>query len=209
MKKTGIYKIINKVTGKVYIGSAVDIDKRWYNHKRDLNYNRHHSYKLQNSVNKHGIDNFIFEIIEECGKELLIEREQYWMDLLTSVVNGYNIAPTAGNCLGKIHSEESKKKMSHYWKEYWKTHDNFNKGRTQITSEETRQKLSKAIKGKTYEEIYGVEKAKEMREKRRLSALGKKHSDETKKKLSEKAKKEWELGIHENNRKKKVDQPSF
>ena len=44
-----------------------------------------------------------------------------------------------------------------------------------------------------------------MREKRRLSALGKKHSEESKKKLSEKAKKEWELGIHENNRKKKVN----
>ena len=44
-----------------------------------------------------------------------------------------------------------------------------------------------------------------MRERRRLSALGYKHTDETKKNLSEKAKKEWELGIHENNRKKKVN----
>lgn len=203
--KTGVYKIINLITEKVYVGSAVDIERRWCEHKRGLNYNRHHSHKLQNSANKHGIENFIFELIEECDKELLIEREQYWMDLLCSVVNGYNVAPTAGNCLGRVHSEKSKIKMSNYWKEYWKTHDNFNKGKTQETSKETRDKLSKAFKGRSYEELYGPEKAREMREKRRLSALGKKHSDETKKKLSEKAKKEWELGIHENNRKKKVN----
>jgi hypothetical protein len=94
--------------------------------------------------------------------------------------------------------------MSNYWKEYHKTHDNFNKGKKQETSQETRKKLSEAFKGRTYEEIYGPEKAKEMKEKRRLSALGKKHTEESKKKLSEKAKKEWELGIHENNREKKV-----
>jgi group I intron endonuclease len=202
--KTGIYQIKNTVTGKVYIGSAVDIDTRWYIHKRDLKNNKHHSYKLQNSINKYGIENFMFEIIEECDKKILIEREQYWIDATKSFEVGYNVAPTAGNCLGRKHSEETKNRMSNYWKEYHKTHDNFNKGKKQETSQETRKKLSEAFKGRTYEEIYGPEKAKEMKEKRRLSALGKKHTEETKKLLSEKAKIEWELGIHENNREKKV-----
>jgi group I intron endonuclease len=220
--KTGIYKIINKVTGKVYIGSAVDIDTRWYNHKRLLSNNKNKLPKLQNSVNKHGIDNFIFEIVEECTKGILIEREQYWIDYFDSYENGYNSRPIASSNLGmvyskehkkkisdahkgKIVSEETKNKMSVYWKKYYETHEQHNKGKTQIVSEEARKKISDALKGRTYEEIYGPEKAKEMREKRRLSALGKKHTEESKKKLSENTKRRWELGIHENNRKKKVN----
>ena len=220
--KTGIYKIINLITEKVYVGSAVNIDKRWYNHKSLLSNNKNKLPKLQNSVNKHGLENFIFEIIEECPKEILIEREQYWMDFFDSYKNGYNSRPIASSNLGMVYSketrekiskshigkhasDESKKKMSDYWKNYYKTNTIHNKGKTQETSKETREKISKSLKGRSYEELYGVEKAKEMREKRRLSALGKKHSEESKKKLSEKAKKEWELGIHENNRKKKVN----
>ena len=81
-KRTGIYKIKNIITEKVYVGSAIDIDNRWRKHKQMINEGDHHSIKLQNSVNKHGIDQFVFEIVEECKKELLIEREQYWIDKL-------------------------------------------------------------------------------------------------------------------------------
>jgi len=60
IKMTGIYRIVNIVTGKVYVGSAININKRWSIHKLRLKENKHHSIKLQNSVNKHGIDNFLF-----------------------------------------------------------------------------------------------------------------------------------------------------
>lgn len=189
---TGIYKITNTITNKIYIGSAINIENRWNQHRTYLSKGNHRLPKLQNSVNKHGISNFIFEVIEECSKDLLIEREQYWINVLDSYNNGYNSRPIAHSNLGlkfsdehkskiskshkgKIVSEESKKKMSEHWKEYYKTHEVYNKGKTQETSKETREKLSKAFKGKTYEEIYGPEKAKEMREKRRISALNKKH----------------------------------
>lgn len=219
--KTGIYQIKNLITEKVYVGSAVNIDRRWYNHKSLLSNNKNKLPKLQNSVNKHGLESFIFEIIEECPKEILIEREQYWIDYLDSYNKGYNSRPIANNNLGMVFSketrekiskshigkhvsDESKKKMSDYWKNYYKTNTIYNKGKTQETSKETREKISKSLKGRSYEELYGVEKAKEMREKRRLSALGKKHSEESKKKISENTKKQWELGIHQNNIKKKT-----
>jgi group I intron endonuclease len=213
VRKTGIYKIINNITEKVYVGSAVDIDKRWYGHTRLLKVNKHKLPKLQNSVNKHGLENFIFEVIEECSKEILIEREQYWIDTLDSYNKGYNSRPIANSNLGKKCSEETKRKMSEAskgvskseeakrnmsisQKKYFETHEPINKGKTQEVSQESRNKISLALKGRSYEELYGVEKAKEMKEKRRLSSLGYKHSEEAKRKLSEKAKKEWELGIH-------------
>ena len=111
-RKTGIYKIKNLINNKVYIGSSVDIDKRWKLHKDSLIQNKHHSILLQRSFNKHGKDNFIYDIIEECEKEILIEREQYWIDTLDSYNNGYNILPKAGSCLGNKVSDETKRKMS-------------------------------------------------------------------------------------------------
>lgn len=45
----GIYKIENKVNGKVYIGQSIDIKIRWYNHRKELNGNRHHNEHLQNA----------------------------------------------------------------------------------------------------------------------------------------------------------------
>ena len=79
---TGIYKIKNIVNNKVYIGSAVNLYIRWHNHKSQLNKKKHHSIKLQRAWNKHNELSFVFEIIEECEKEKLIEREQYYIDLL-------------------------------------------------------------------------------------------------------------------------------
>jgi len=68
MKKTGIYKITNVITGKVYIGSTTNFKNRWSSHICRLKNNTHHSIKLQNSVNKHNIENFKFEVLEECAK---------------------------------------------------------------------------------------------------------------------------------------------
>jgi group I intron endonuclease len=107
---TGIYIIKNKVTGDSYVGSAsVCFKSRWRHHNRDLRINKHHSSRLQNSWNKYGADSFEFSILEECGPEVCIAREQFYLDTLRPV---FNMNPTAGNCLGRKFSEESKKKMS-------------------------------------------------------------------------------------------------
>ena len=125
---SGIYQIRNKVDGKVYIGSAVLLPKRWREHKSDLRNNKHHSIKLQRAYNKYGEESFVFEILELVeDKAQLINREQYYIDKCDAVKTGYNINKTAGSRLGMKHSEKTKAL--------------FKKQRKNI-SEETRQKLS-------------------------------------------------------------------
>jgi hypothetical protein len=59
-------------------------------HLTNLQKNKHHSYKLQNSWNKHGEESFKFEIIEQCNRDHILHREQYWIDYYDSFKNGYN-----------------------------------------------------------------------------------------------------------------------
>lgn len=95
---SGVYSITNIKNGKLYIGSSKHIHRRWREHKNLLNKNMHHSKHLQKAWNKYGEDNFIFEIVEECDEDLLITREQYYIDLYSSADNyyGYNISEVAG-----------------------------------------------------------------------------------------------------------------
>ena len=59
---TGIYKITNMVNGKVYIGQAKDIEKRWKEHKREFRYKRKEKIVLYKAMKKYGFENFDFEI---------------------------------------------------------------------------------------------------------------------------------------------------
>lgn len=85
---TGIYRIRNLVNGKCYIGKSVDIYHRFKEHREG----RRSSAILQRAFNKYGLENFSFEIIEECNKEDLCSREDYWIESTGSRINGYNIA---------------------------------------------------------------------------------------------------------------------
>ena len=115
-KNCGIYKITNTVTRKFYIGSAVNIKKRFWLHRYQLSANTHRNRHLQNSWNKHGEDSFTFEVLEYCEKERLIEREQFYID---NEKPAYNISPTAGNSLGVKLTDETKRKMSEAMKRVW------------------------------------------------------------------------------------------
>ena len=80
VNKSGIYKILCKTSKKLYIGSAVIFRKRFIQHRSALRLNKHSNKYLQNAWNKYSESDFIFEIIEECGESVLLEREQYWLD---------------------------------------------------------------------------------------------------------------------------------
>jgi len=161
MNKSGIYQIRNLINNKIYIGSAIVLRVRKNSHFGKLYRNKHENFYLQNSYNKYGKDNFIFEVLEyvECKDELL-EREQYYFDNLKPE---YNISLIAGNCLGVKHTEEFKRKLS-------KIH----KG-TKL-SEETKQRMSESQKGRICTD----------RQKQRASEIHKlkKMSEETKNKIS-------------------------
>lgn len=89
----GIYKITNLKTGKVYIGSSSDIERRFSEHKKDLENNKHHSYKMQKDFNKQkNIKDFTFDIIEELNgtKQELFRREQFYIDKYDAFNLGYN-----------------------------------------------------------------------------------------------------------------------
>ena len=109
--KSGIYQIINTITNDLYIGSSINLKYRKNRHSKDLRKGNHHSIILQRAVNKYGITNFKFRIIELCEKELLISKEQYYIDKLKPK---YNIYKTAGSPLGNKKSEETKEKHRQY-----------------------------------------------------------------------------------------------
>lgn len=75
--KSGIYKILNKVDGKYYVGSSKNIQYRWTEHKRQLNNNCHHNDFLQRAWNKYGSNSFDFIILEftDIDKTLLVEQK--------------------------------------------------------------------------------------------------------------------------------------
>lgn len=101
---SGIYRIIHNTTNREYIGSAINISRRWYQHKTELRHSRHTNKRLQNSWNKYGENEFSFEVIELCDISLLIEREQFYIDTLKPY---YNIVLIAGSQLGYKHTDET------------------------------------------------------------------------------------------------------
>jgi len=140
--KQGIYKILNNRTNKVYIGSSININKRFREHKNSLLKNKHRSPKLQNSYNIHGLSFFIFEIIELVDDiNELLKREQFYIDSFNSYHNGYNSRPKAESNYGRIVSDETKKKISD------KLKGNVGPNKGLIMSDEIKAKISKTRKG--------------------------------------------------------------
>lgn len=122
---SGVYRIVNLVNHKFYIGSTKNFNQRWdEEHKPQLKRNCHYNPYLQRAWNKYGEQNFKFEIIEECHPEQCLIREQYYLDTLTpwDYKIGYNSSRVSGGG-DKIsyhpNLEEIKKKHSINGKERW------------------------------------------------------------------------------------------
>jgi len=108
VERSGIYKIVNAITGKQYIGSAKCFRVRWNGHRAQLRKGIHHSNPLQRSWLKYGEEAFSFIILSYCEPVDLIENEQAALDLYKPQ---YNVCTTAGSSFGRFHSDEAKEKI--------------------------------------------------------------------------------------------------
>lgn len=164
-----IYKITNSITNKFYIGSTCNFQKRKYAHLNHLRNNKHCNKKLQNSWNKYGEINFIFEIIEYTDRENLIILEQYYLDFYKPYDKniGYNIAKLANpNNFGIKHSGNQIP-----WNKGVKLPSSWNKGVS--TSDDTKKKQSQAKIGDNHVN-YGKHLSEETRNKISESQKGEK-----------------------------------
>jgi group I intron endonuclease len=197
---SGIYVILHKKSGKVYLGQAQDVKDRFRQHRYELNRNNHHNRHLQFAWNKDGSKAFKFQVLERCSLEQLNQREEHFLKLYMAKGLCYNFAdnPTAP-MRGRKHSEESKRKIGmagkgkpahnkgkHHSEETRAKMREAHKSRPPV-SEETRLKIGAKHKGKTISE----EHKNQLREavKHRPPRT---NTDETKQKMSEAAKRRWQ-----------------
>lgn len=187
MSQSGIYRIVNLVNDKFYIGSAVNLERRWYMHRNRLIAGKHRNAHLQAAWNKYGESAFQFRVVEFVkDRNGLIEREQAWLDCSYDEAFSYNICKVANSRLGVkarpetiekmreaatgvLHTEEAKAKMSAAKIGI----------RLPTRSEEHRQKISEIHSGKVVSE----ETRQKLRDAHARSPRT--HSEETRRKMSE------------------------
>lgn len=91
---TGIYKLTNQRTKECYIGQAIDVKKRIYEHMRaGLGVDTPQGNQLYQAMKEDGIENFSIELLEECSGNKLDKKEKYYIELYQSQIYGYNISP--------------------------------------------------------------------------------------------------------------------
>ncbi|RGB21507.1 GIY-YIG endonuclease [Rhizophagus diaphanus] len=108
-KQAGVYALVCKVSNKIYIGSSVYLGDRLLDYMQPAYLGVRASSPVIRAIVKYGYINFCFVILETCLPELVLEREQFWLDFLKPE---YNLSPTAGSTLGVSLSEASKTKIS-------------------------------------------------------------------------------------------------
>jgi group I intron endonuclease len=109
---SGIYKITNIVNNKLYIGCASNIRTRKNGHLYDLRNNYHKNSYLQKAWNKYGEVNFKFEILELCNIEVLHEKEHFWVSCYNCLDRNIGYNLKPTDPNGSsIHSEETKEKL--------------------------------------------------------------------------------------------------
>jgi len=135
--KSGIYRIINLTNENAYIGSSVCLDRRFASYYSFKFIDRRQTSLICKALLKYGYSKFRLEVIEYCPVENLLQREQYYLDLLKPK---YNILTTAGSSLGYKHTKETIAKF----KLRKHSEDTLEKFKAKTFSEEHRAKISVA-----------------------------------------------------------------
>ena len=166
--KSGVYMWKNNLNGQFYIGSSVDLKRRFTSYF-NLNYLIKESrLYLHRALLKYGYSAFSLYVLEYCEKDYTLEREQYYFYLLKP---SYNICPTAGSTLGTSHSEDTKESISKSKKGTFSEEDNHFYGKTHTLearnrmaeaklsrplTEETKEKISTRMKGRKLSEEHKI-----------------------------------------------------
>ena len=175
--RSGVYRILCEPTGKFYIGSAVDLQNRRSVHFSELRNNKHCNSFLQKAWNKYGEEKFSFDVLLICSRKDLVFYEQRAIGILTPE---FNMVPRAGSVLGRVHSEETRKKIAIKAK----LERNSEAGKRRVREQALRQwadpekraYMIRALTGRTY----------------KVKSPRKPISDNTRKKMSLSAKKRFE-----------------
>lgn len=167
----GIYTITNTINGLKYVGGTINIDRRWQQHRKSLKNNSHRSIYLQADYNKYGESAFEYKIIEQLtDKSQLLIREQYWYDKYEPFKreNGYNVNLNAKDWTGRKHFPEAVAKIK--------------EAKANI-SDDTRRKISESCMGRP-SSFKGKRHSQETKDYFSLIKMGKKLSEEHRRKLS-------------------------
>uniref|UniRef100_A0A6C0EUX6 GIY-YIG domain-containing protein n=1 Tax=viral metagenome TaxID=1070528 RepID=A0A6C0EUX6_9ZZZZ len=191
-----IYRILNKLTKKCYIGETkcIDVSRRWNQHKQTIEINKG-CPALRDAVKKYGIDNFEFSVLIICFDDERFKYEIEYIKKYNSVVpNGYNLTNggEGGGFQGKTHTEEVKNGIKNKLKQKF------------IDNPELKEQMSERnkivmsnpeVRDKIKNGILNSEKWKKVVENMRNgNHKNSKHSEEIKNKISESLKK-----YHANN----------
>lgn len=173
----GIYCIRNIVNDHRYIGQSVHLDTRkrdhWYALRKGTHFNRH----LQAAFNQYGESNFIYEILEECPKVDLSEKEIFWIDKFGGYnsPNLYNLTPG-----GKSNFGEHNPRYGKHWSDEWKAKQS--------------QKMKEYFADPTRHPLYGTHPSAATIEKQHNSHTGKIPTAESNKKRSDTLKNRYANG---------------
>ena len=99
----GIYKITNKLNNHSYIGLSTKLEERSKYHQTPYNQERESNKTLYKAFAKYCIENFTFEILEECSVKELGEREKYYIEKYDTYHNGYNMTSGGEDNIGDAH----------------------------------------------------------------------------------------------------------
>ena len=171
-RKSCVYKIINVVSGKFYIGSTIDFEDRKRYHLSRLSNGKHPNPYLQFAFNKHGENAFSFIILEETKPKFLRSKEDEYLIKLRSYDRevGYNLEIQSNT---KRHSLETRRKISESLKKH-------------PVSDEAKLKMSKAKKGTAHHKgKFHSDETKKKISKKLKGRKGRPMSDENKHKLIE------------------------
>lgn len=187
-----VYVLQNLVNGKVYVGQTKSPSKRkathFYNARKGI------ARPLYAAIRKHGVENFAFEVLEECIDDVVNEREQYWVAHFDSFnpEKGYNLT-SGGNQLIEFSEEVVQRTCNHHVGMRGRHHTAATREkmreacrRREVPSEETRKKISDAAKARKGERAAMFGKRGE-----NSPLFGRKHTDEARQKMSEARKCYW------------------